>query len=285
MPISFACAGTLMHGMVHLARVTRATGVLIVVGGPQYRVGSHRQFLLLSRALASDGIPVMRFDYRGMGDSDGEQRTFEEVNADIAAAIDRFTTLPGGPQRVVLWGLCDAASAILFYAAQDRRVCGLTLLNPWVRSGQTVARTYLKHYYASRALDPQAWRALLSGPKSLASVAQSVIGTVRAAIWPRTAGTAATAPQSLGERMLQGWNAFEGPILLVLSGDDVTAAEFLELAGSSRRWRKALTASRVERRDLPAADHTFSSQAWRDQVADWTRSWVNAHWPHTVTIA
>jgi len=48
------------------------TGVLIVVGGPQYRVGSHRQFVMLARFLADHGVPCMRFDYRGMGDVSGE---------------------------------------------------------------------------------------------------------------------------------------------------------------------------------------------------------------------
>ena len=41
-------------------------GVVIVVGGPQYRVGSHRQFVTLARALAASGVPALRFDYRGM---------------------------------------------------------------------------------------------------------------------------------------------------------------------------------------------------------------------------
>ena len=42
-------------------------GMLIVVGGPQYRAGSHRQFTLLARDVAATGVPTMRFDYRGMG--------------------------------------------------------------------------------------------------------------------------------------------------------------------------------------------------------------------------
>ena len=48
-----------------------------MVGGPQYRVGSHRQFTLMARAFAAAGYPVLRFDYRGIGDSEGESRGFE----------------------------------------------------------------------------------------------------------------------------------------------------------------------------------------------------------------
>ena len=55
------------------------TGVLIIVGGPQYRVGSHRQFVQLARALASNGIATMRFDYTGMGDSQGKKAEFDQV--------------------------------------------------------------------------------------------------------------------------------------------------------------------------------------------------------------
>ena len=65
----FDCAGERMLGIVAIPEAAQATGVLILVGGPQYRVGSHRQFLLLARRLATDGIAAMRFDFRGMGDS------------------------------------------------------------------------------------------------------------------------------------------------------------------------------------------------------------------------
>ena len=77
-------------GIIHLPEAVSRRGVVILVGGPQYRVGSHRQFLLLARALAQHGVPVLRFDFRGMGDSDGEFHGFEKLDKDIAAAIDAF---------------------------------------------------------------------------------------------------------------------------------------------------------------------------------------------------
>ena len=51
----------------------------------------------------------MRFDYRGMGDSTGDVRPFDDINDDIAAAIDEFFRQVPGLERVVLWGLCDGA--------------------------------------------------------------------------------------------------------------------------------------------------------------------------------
>ncbi|MFX8094774.1 hypothetical protein ABTK72_21120, partial [Acinetobacter baumannii] len=75
-------------------------------------------------------------------DSAGEARDFLGVQADIGAAIGALMAACPTVQRVVLWGLCDAASAALLYveSTRDMRVAGLTLLNPWVRSAATLAQ-------------------------------------------------------------------------------------------------------------------------------------------------
>ena len=62
--LSFECDSETLWGIVSHppANVPRQSlAVLIVVGGPQYRVGSHRQFVLLARALARQGFTAMRF--------------------------------------------------------------------------------------------------------------------------------------------------------------------------------------------------------------------------------
>src|SRR5690349_15977659 len=86
--VVFECAGERLVGVVHAGAAS--VGVLVVVGGPQYRAGSHRQFVLMARELARAGYPVLRFDYRGMGDSDGAPCSFEQIDPDIRAAIDAF---------------------------------------------------------------------------------------------------------------------------------------------------------------------------------------------------
>src|SRR6266545_4331423 len=88
--VCFRCQNQLLAGVLAAPEAPATRGVLIVVGGPQYRVGSHRQFLTLSRQLAEAGVPALRFDYRGMGDSEGETRTFEAIDEDLASAVDVF---------------------------------------------------------------------------------------------------------------------------------------------------------------------------------------------------
>lgn len=283
LPVSFSCEGDTLLGVLHRPAQPGPTGVLVVVGGPQYRVGSHRQFVLLGRALAQRGVAVLRFDYRGIGDSGGEPRGFEAIDVDVRAAIDELFRRVPQLERVVLWGLCDAASAVMFYGHRDARVAGLVALNPWVRSTETVARAYLRHYYLRRLFDRDLWRELLTGRKSPLALLRSLGGAVREASGrgsnATSHGAVATAVPPYVERMRRGLAAFGGPVLLVLSGDDITAAEFRDVAQRSRAWRRLLASPRVTTQELPEADHTFSSRAWRDEVARWTGEWIEAHWP------
>ena len=274
--LHFSCHDAALFGVLSAPATASARGVLIIVGGPQYRAGSHRQFTLLARSLAQRGIPAMRFDYRGMGDSEGSVRDFEAVGDDLRAAIDQFFSAVPGIEEVVLWGLCDAASAALLYAGGDRRVCGLVLLNPWVRTEHGIARTTLKHYYFRRLLEAALWRKIVQGKFNLAHAAGGFVRLVRAALLrPSTRqGGGAAATAALPERMCAGLHQFGGKVLLILSGADLTAREFSGLAAGSRRWRRLLGAPRVTLHQLAKADHTFSRRAWRDQVADWTGEWI-----------
>lgn len=271
--VTFPCQDAQLVGILSLPQQPARRGVLVVVGGPQYRAGSHRQFTLLARSLAAQGIAVLRFDYRGMGDSDGAARDFEQVDADLRAAVDFMTGTVAGLAEVVVWGLCDAASAALFYAATDARVCGLVLLNPWARTTESIAKTTLKHYYLGRLFAPGLWRKIAGGKFDFRSAAGSLLGLVRAA----SGGSGnAGAALALPERMLAGLRAFNGKVLLILSPIDLTAQEFLEMVKGSAQWQQQLADARVTEHRLAGADHTFSRQIWRDQVAAWTADWVTS---------
>lgn len=273
--LRFACEGDMLVGIVERPSMPRPRGVLIVVGGPQYRVGSHRQFVLLARDLAARGFPVFRFDYRGMGDSDGEFRGFEHAGADIAAAARAFRAAVPEVKEIVLWGLCDGASAAAFHTAQEPGIAGLIVANPWVRTDQGLARSYVSHYYGRRLLQRDFWRRLLGGE-------MNVTGALRAFLSDLARASGADARHrrdddlSLPERVRRAFTAFRGPVLILLSGNDLTAGEFADGLASAE-WRAVLARGQVKRLDFPDADHTFSRRAAKDAVgracADWLESW------------
>ena len=272
----FSCADCNLVGILHHAERPSRVGVLIVTGGPQYRIGSHRQLLLLARAFAAAGFPTFRFDHRGSGDSEGSFHGFEQIGDDIAAAIAAFLKRSPGLHQIVLWGLCDAASAILLYAPSDPRVAGLVLVNPWVRSPESEARAMVRHYYGRRLFDWAFWRRLLTGKVAIGAAllgfGTSLAGWLRAKS-DTELEISSDSDLSLSARMAQGLVSFKGPVGLIISGRDLTAREF-EDAATVAPWCRLLADQRVMRHDLPTADHTFSRRAWRRDLIVWTISWL-----------
>jgi exosortase A-associated hydrolase 1 len=258
--VTFKCCDETMIGVMHTpARDMRDVGVLIVVGGPQYRVGSHRQFVLMARALSLAGFAVFRFDHRGMGDSEGGARSFQDVRADLASAIDTFMSLQPSLTGVIPWGLCDGASAILMYCRDDARTRGAILVNPWVRTEYREARAYLHHYYVQRLLQPAWWRSVLAGRVNPVKAICDFVATFKAS---RGGGALQTGVPEEGrfvERMLAGLTASSCPVLALISEHDLTAKQFMDLVATDARWGKAVE-SRVVIQHIAGADHTFSTR-------------------------
>lgn len=273
--LAFACEGDWLYGVLHAPARPRRHGVLIVVGGPQVRTGSHRQFTLLARVLAAAGIPVLRFDYRGMGDSEGEPRAFDTAENDIRAAMDAFFAAVPGLEGVTLWGLCDGATASSLYAPGDARVRGLALLNPWVRTEEGAARATIRHYYGRRLLDPALWKKIAGGRFNYRGAAASFMSLASNAFGPKP--QVAQARASLPDRMLASLQDFDGDVLVMLSGADLTAQEFSGLSSASSTWAQLLRGRRVTQKILPKADHTCSRPEWHDRICDWTCCWLLAH--------
>lgn len=286
-PLVFPSDGHELLGILHLPEGTPDTGVIMLSAGSQYRVGPHRQQLLVARALSERGIAILRYDSSGTADSDGPYRDFE-IGADLEAAVVALRTAVPAMKHVVLWGICGSASAILAYRERCADVRGLILVNPWVRSERSEARAYLSHYYWNQIWNASFWRKIFSGRFDFRSASRSFFGIVRSAIRSRhtapvqdlpaasamEANGAREPPGDLEQRMADGLESFMGEVLIIMSENDLTARKFDEFVRSSRRWRMLLDASAVERRDLREADHVFSDPRWRDQVIDWMSDWL-----------
>lgn len=280
-PFFFEAQGATLLGIASVPRlpIPVRLGVVIAVGGPQYRVGSHRQFVLLARALADAGIACLRFDYRGMGDSDGPVTTFTAAEPDLRAAIDAFFHQLPSLERVILWGLCDGASACAFYAAGDPRVAGLALYNPWVRTESGEAKAALRHYYARRLLDKGFWRKFAGGRVRWRETTLELWRRFAAALvgdGPNAGIADPRAGRELPSQLARGIERHQGPILIALSGNDMVAAEFKGHIARIPALAAAVARRNVSIVDFAGVDHTFSRAKWRDLGAIATIEWLRS---------
>lgn len=273
-PLAFDCREETLIGIVHRPESPSPRGVLtLVAGGPQYRAGCCRQLVYLARDLGAHGIPVMRFDHRGLGDGAGAFLDFEHVGEDLAAAIAAFRRAVPELREIVLWGGCNAASGILIHAPLFPEVTGLILSNPYAHSEATQAVVVRKHYLR-RLGEPAFWGKVFRLRFNPLPLLRAALGRVFSRLRPRRAGPG--APRPFLERMLQGFSAFRGRILLVMSGQSLTSEEFDVLVARSPAWKKAYQSASLTRVDLARADQAFSTIEARNELIDAARAWLLA---------
>lgn len=237
--IRFPCAGARLLGT--LDEAPGNTGLLIVSGGNEIRCGAHRGMALLAARLAAAGVPVFRFDRRGIGDSGGENHGFLSSAPDIAAAAATFTA-ETGVRRLVAFGNCDAATALALFghaAGIDR----LILANPWVveGDGDLPPAAAIRARYAEKLKNPREWLRLATGGVDVRKLAGGLRKVVQAPA-PGENGLAARLIAAL-----DGWGA-RAPILL--AAGDATAIAFQDAV------KGEALAARVETRDSPS--HSFA---------------------------
>lgn len=254
-------------GIEHVPNTVQQTnkGVVIVVGGPQTRVGSHRLFVTLARTLAKSGVTVFRFDYTGAGDSEGEVTEFTHIQADIDAAIQCFSERNPHIQSLTLWGLCDAASAILLYLKQFPtpaiKIDKLILVNPWVRQTHTQAKTYLNSYYIKRLLSKAFWAKLFSGGVNSKTALTDIHG-----FYQQSQSVKSDDSTQYVTQMRKALESFSGPVTFVLSDNDLTADEFTVLAKTDKTWQAVLAKPTITQQVISSADHTFSNRSCKDSL-------------------
>jgi exosortase A-associated hydrolase 1 len=272
--LTLDCMGEESIAVLSEPETMHHTGIIVIPGGPQYRVGSHRQFVLLARRLARAGFAVLRFDPRGRGDGAGDALGFEHLTPDVGNAIDLLGRECPSVRQIVLWGLCDAASVALLYCREtaDPRVNGVVLVNPWVRSDETLARTHLKHYYVKRLADREFWANILTRPVRIVTALSTFLRSLRNA--RGSDSTRDDGDLGFQARMAEALRDITHPVLIVLSGQDWTAKEFVEYWGPTTGWPGLLERPNIECAQLPDADHTCSTAAARNELETATIAWL-----------
>lgn len=216
LPLMFPCGSSALTGTLDTADGT--TGLLIVSGGSEVRSGAFSGQALLAARIAEGGFPVFRFDRRGIGDSDGENRGFLASQTDIAAALSAFRALAPKLERVIGFGNCDAASALMLGSGIG---CdGLVLSNPWVIEGDAADNppppAAIRSRYAEKLRNPKELARLFTGGVDLRKLARGLFSAMK----PKP------APTSLAQEMAAGLEQFDGSVSILLAAKDRTAQVF-----------------------------------------------------------
>jgi exosortase A-associated hydrolase 1 len=215
----FGCGGLKLAGTLDTA--PGVTGLLIVNGGNEIRSGAFSGQSHLAAALAKKGFPVLRFDRRGTGDSEGENRGFRKSSGDINAALEAFRAMAPQLDRVFAFGNCDAASALMLM--EGGGFDGLILSNPWIFENEeenadepTHGPEAIRSRYAEKLKDPKEIGRLLKGGVDLKKLGRGLMSALRSA----------PPPSNLAQDMQAGLSTFDGSVHILLAGTDRTAQAF-----------------------------------------------------------
>ena len=214
---AFDCFGSALAAT--LDEATGKNGLLIVTGGNETRAGAFSSQAQLAARIAAAGYPVLRFDRRGVGDSQGVNMGFRSQAEDIAAALAAFRTQCPTVVRVVAYGNCDAASALMLSGGEG---CdGLVLSNPWTYEDQQADAppppAAIRARYAAKLRNPRELLRLVTGKVNL----RDLIGSVR------HAASRGLAPSGLAAEMAAGLAKFAGPTRFLIAERDRTGQAFL----------------------------------------------------------
>ncbi|RKF23233.1 hydrolase 1, exosortase A system-associated [Altericroceibacterium spongiae] len=240
--LTFTCNEEMLAGT--LDHAPGRVGLLIVSGGNEIRSGPFGGQADLAARIARQGYPCFRFDRRGIGDSEGDNRGFASSGPDIAAACDIFRKECPQVTALVAFGNCDAASALALFA---RDKCdSLVLANPWIIENDTgeLPPHAIRQRYVAKLRRPAEWRRLFTGRISITRSLKSFFN----GLWskPRTS--------SLAHRLTEALSDTARPVHILIAERDRTAQSFMAV-WNGQDQRIAI---------CPGASHAFVESGARE---------------------
>lgn len=256
--ISFPCAGETLIGT--LDEAPGRIGLLIVAGGNEIRIGAHRGMAELAGAVAAEGVPVFRFDRRGIGDSSGPNAGYESSAPDIAAAAATFVA-ETGVTRLIGFGNCDAATALaLFHTVAG--IDSLILANPWTGGAEDAlpAPAAIRAHYVEKLRNPREWLRLARGGVDLGRLAKGL---------RKISASLSKESDELTAHIASGLAGCATTILL--AERDNTAIAFRDA------WRRLASPPPATIESFDSASHSFASPADKAWLHDRVLTAIRAY--------
>lgn len=298
--------GIRLFGILHLPQTDKHfdTAIILLSPGVKMRTGPHLLYRRMTDFFTSLGFPVLRFDFYGLGDSEGQLGETQladvynhmEVGRFVDDAINAMDWMQEnqGVSRFIMSGLCGGAISGLLAGGRDKRVVGLLGLGitPVLASKAADPALYvtvgelmeLRAGYLRKLIDPKSiWRALTL-QTDFRLLWKSMIAPLQSR-WRKRFHT--EAPLNTDTNKLPDDNAnplfppafFEmtssrRPLLLIFSGADRLNWEFQEKFIPRYSERLKTVKDMFEVHVIPNANHILSFREWETEMLDLARAWL-----------
>lgn len=145
-PFYFPNGSYRLFGVLHEAKgMLRKEGFVFCAPFAEEKLWAHRVMLNFARQLAERGYSVLRFDYMGNGDSEGnfEESSLESMLSDTQCAIRTLRQKAGDLERVNLLGLRLGATIAVIIEEKQQDSPKLILWEP-IMNGASYMREMLR---------------------------------------------------------------------------------------------------------------------------------------------
>lgn len=260
--------------------------VLFLNTGHHHHAGFGRMATNMARKLAAEGIPSLRFDAAGLGDSDAMPGRPEgviystEACADVSEAISMLEAR--GYRNHIVVGHCSGAHLAFHSTVVDPRIAAQVLINLqvfiWgandtletvIRASRRSGREILADVWRAMR-QPATWHRLMRGAKRDRELARALLGRAARVARDKLAGVGGRllgvdAPVSPVEGWFRAIDARGTHTLLLYSaGDDGLTERDQHLRQNGRALADLRT---VRTHILDSADHLLSQRETQERVA------------------
>jgi uncharacterized protein len=307
-PVTFVNSkGDLLFGILHEPIETNDanndTCILLLSPGVKMRVAPHRLYIDMAENFITEGFSVLRFDFWGLGDSEGDFNEtyladlYGEIQIgcyvnDTRCAMDWLSNVKGF-SKFILGGLCGGAITALLTGAEDNRCVGLLSIGiPVILDSQNIDKNkYLTQWqkrslrlgYFRNLFNLNSWYRLLTLKSDFHLILQLLFFS--------NDSKSSTKDNQNNQAKKGNVNPFFAPkffdllsrqvnVILIFSGSDRLLYEFNEKFIQQYKDRFDMYSDQITQHVIPNANHILSNTEWKTQMINFSSDWLKTIYTH-----
>jgi hypothetical protein len=154
-PLVFKCKVNHIFGILHLPKRKNPPLIIMCHGWGSNKLGTHQGlFVKAARNLCKNGFAVLRFDFRGSGDSEGEfeKQTIETMLEDLNCILNNLDKNYVNTDKIGLIGHSLGGKISILKAAKDKRIKYLALWSTPVLHKEILSQAFVNEVRERKCL-------------------------------------------------------------------------------------------------------------------------------------